>query len=306
MAQQFDSINTIPVTDASYIGLFYAYEASGGFVFEQGVGSTEIFPYMDINRYDVTNSLQIKFDVRTFNQKIDLFKDASNIGIINTAYDPSSESFPIDQITISASEFYSAVRVQDIISVGFYNNMYSNFQTLLNNYFGFPQGFNTLFTVTVNNVSMNNGVFDASAMFNLMNYSPLDASGQYVNTMTGSITVKHLNALLRYACEHNPLNNRDENTAADGFIENDLIYVPTGTTVTLVANIINSDTSNNYVIPSSAGLSQIIQSSPSPDFTNGYYSQTTTFMSNAITRVIKVPLLIVLKNLSTVYESTDI
>ena len=63
--------NILP--DASYSGLFYAYEGSGGFILEQGIASTTIFPYNKVNRYDVTNSFQVTFDVRTFNKKINVF-----------------------------------------------------------------------------------------------------------------------------------------------------------------------------------------------------------------------------------------
>jgi hypothetical protein len=287
------SINTIPAIDASYIGFYYAYEASGGFNIEQGVGATTMYPYNKINRYDVTNSLQVKYDVRIFNQKLGLIKDASNIGILNTTYNPELNNFPVDYVTLTAAEFSSEVREKDIISVGFYSTLYMNFQILVNNYFGFPEGFNTLFTTT-SQIDINGGIFDASAMVNIMHYSALNASGEYVNTMTGSITIEHINALLRYVCQYNPFNNRTTQTVADGFIENDLIYVPSGTTITLVADIINSDTSDNYIIPTTTGLEHIIQSSPGPDFSNGDYSQMTMFASNAITRVVKVPLLIVL------------
>lgn len=290
------NINTIVPTDASYIGLFYAYEGSGGFVMEHGVGTTIIFPFNTVNRYDVTNSLQIKYDVRTFNQKLGLIKDASNVGIISTSYNQNS-GFPIDTITLTANEFSAAVAPSNIISVGAYSTLYSNFQTLVNNYFGFPEGFTSLFT-TSGQTDINGGVFDASAMISLMNYSALDASGKYTLTMTGTITINYINGLLRYAAYNNPFNNRTTQTLADGFIENDLVYVPTGTTVTLVANIVNIDTPNNYVIPTSQGLSSIIQSSPGPDYSNGHYSQTTTFTSSSITRVVNVPMLIVLKNLS--------
>jgi hypothetical protein len=290
-------INPIISTDASYIGLFYAYEASGGFAMEQGIASTTIYPYETINRYDVTNSLQIKYDVRTFNEKIGLIKDASNENITNTTYNSTTNNFAYDNITISAGEFSLAVDENEIISVGIYSTLYSNFQTLINNYFGFPEGFTSLFTTT-SQMNLNGGIFDASAMVNLMNYKALDASGQYVNTMTGSITIGRVNALLRYASQNNPFNNRPNHTIEDGFIENDLIYVTTGTTITVVAKIINSDTSNNTIIPTTDGLANIIQSSPGPDFTNGPYSQVTTFTSQSITRIVTAPILIVLKNLS--------
>jgi hypothetical protein len=289
-------INDI-ITDSSYRGLFYAYGASGGFFMEKGVQKTTLTPYEKINKYDVTNSLQVTYDVRTFNTKLGLIKDVSNIVILDTSYNPTTGSFPRDEVQLSATEFALYMKPSSIISVGKYATLYSDFQTLLNNYFGFPEGFNTLFDIQ-SQITINGGVFDSNAMIGLMNYGALNASGEYVKTMTGSITVNYVNALLRYACLNNPFNNRTTQTLADGFIENDLVYVPTGTTVTLVANIVNIDTPNNYVIPTSEGLSHIIQSSPGPDYSNGHYSQTTTFTSSSITRVVNVPMLIVLKNLS--------
>ena len=291
-------MNTIVTTDSSYVGLFYAYEGSGGFVMEQGIASTTIIPFNAINQYDVTNSLQIKYDVREFNQKLGIVKDASNTEILSTSYIESNNSFPADSVTLTASEFILEITPANIISVGAYNELYSNFQILLNNYFGYPEGFTSLFTTT-STANINGGIFDASAIVNLMTYSALNASGEYVNTMTGSITIEYINGFLQYACKNNPFNNRGEEiTVRDGFIENDLVYVPTGTTVTLVASIINTDTSNNYIIPTSAGLTHILQTSPGPDYSNGNYSQTTTFTTNSITRVVTVPMLLVLKNLS--------
>jgi hypothetical protein len=290
-------MNPIILSDESYTGLFYAYEGSGGFVMEKGVASTTIYPYNPINRYDVTNSLQIKYDVREFNQKLGLIKDESNIEILSTTYNENNNGFMEDKITLTASEFTIKITPANIISVGKYSTLYNNFQTLLNNYFGYPEGFTSLFTTT-STANINNGIFDASAMVNLMNYSSLNSSGEYVKDLSGTITIQHINGLLRYASQNNPFNNRTTQTIQDGFIENDLIYIPTGTTVTLVANIINVDTPNNYVVPTSDGLTHILQRTPGPDYTNGNYSQTTTFTPNSITRVVKVPMLLVLKNLS--------
>jgi hypothetical protein len=301
--------NTIP--DGQYSGTYYAYEGSGGFVIEQGVGITTITPFNKVNKYDVTNALQIQYDVRTFNTKLGLRKDASNATILSTSYNETTNTFQdrngvaIDSISITASEFSNAVMASNIISVGFYSTMYANFKTLVNNYFGFPQGFNALFT-TASTTNINGGVFDASAMVNLLHYSVQNASGQYIKTTTGTVTISNINSLLRYAGQNNTFGNRtsptDQQTIVNGFLENDLVYIPYGTTITLVANISNSDTPNNNILPTSAGLASILASCGTgegpQDFTNNEYSQTTTFTSSSITRVIHVPILLVLKNLS--------
>ena len=199
------SINQI-INDSSYSGLFYAYGASGGFIIEKGVQTTTITPYENINKYDVTNSLQLTYDIRAFNKKLGLIKDSSNVGILDTSYNSTTGSFPYDQVTISAVEFALSVTPFNIISVGKYSTLYSDFQTLLNNYFGFPSGFTSLFDIN-SQISINGGVFDATAVVNIMNYHALNASGEYVKTMTGAITINYVNALLRFACLNNPFNN---------------------------------------------------------------------------------------------------
>lgn len=294
------SANPIVPLDASYVGLFYAYEASGGYVMEQGFANIVMIPYERINKYDVTESLQVEFDVRTFNRKIGLLKDALNIGIINTAYDPTTNHFPTDTVALNAYEFTEGMNASQVISVGKYKTLYSDFQIFLNAYFGYPQGFDTLFTIQ-SRININNGIFDASALMHLLTHQALNASGEYVNTVTGEISINHVNALLRFANQYNPFNNRTPNQSnvSDGFIDQDLIFIPTGTTVTLYVNIKNVDAYPNYIALTASGETYLQNITHDGDYTNGYFSQTTTVTSDYIKRVIKVPLLMRLTNLST-------
>lgn len=310
--------NPLHIDDTSYNGYYYAYEASGGFSMERGVGNISIQPYSNVKVHEVTNSLQIKYDVREFNKKLGLYKDASNNQIIDTSYDISTNTFLndgtiIDKIELTAAEFVQHVFAENIISVGRFHSAYSEFNILLNNYFQLPDGFSTYFTGTT--------IFDASAMIQIMNATDgQNANGEYVNVMTGTITINKVNDLLRYAFQYNPFNNRETQTVAVeyGFIENDLIYIPTGTTVTFVANILNEVTSGmasqgsgiqnpsgeymqvpyHLPLPNTEILQEIRGRSPPLDYTNGDYAQTTTFYTDSITRVLNVPILIVLKNLS--------
>jgi hypothetical protein len=295
------SANPIIPVDASYNGYVYAYEASGGYVMEQGIPTIKLNPYETINKYDVTQAFQIKYDVREFNEKLQLYKDASNVGILDSSFNPNTLSFPNNSVSLSAPEFRLGVSESNILSVGQYHTLYKNFETFLNYYFGFPEGFTSLFSLQ-SQVDINGGLFDASAMINLMNYSALNTSGEYVNTMTGTITINHVNALLRFACLQNPFNNRTNQTPADGFMERDLIYVPTGTQVTLVAHFENVPSFTDVVAPTNEYLAQIEANSAgflTGDFQSGDYSQITTFDSTSVTRTVKVPLLIKLANLST-------
>jgi hypothetical protein len=122
--------------DGSYSGLFYAYEGSGGFIIQQGVGNTIIYPQNPVNSYDLTGSLQIIYDVKEFNTLLGLTKDASNTNITSTEFSEETGTFPTDSIIITATDFVREVNVSDILSVGYYKSMYSNFKTLVNTYFG--------------------------------------------------------------------------------------------------------------------------------------------------------------------------
>ena len=85
--------------DVSMVGLYYAYEASGGFVIDQRLDDVVLIPYEQINQYDITQAVQVIMDVRTFNEKIRLFKDSNNTGIIDTSHNPITNSFPINDIS---------------------------------------------------------------------------------------------------------------------------------------------------------------------------------------------------------------
>jgi hypothetical protein len=132
-----------------------------------------------------------------------------------------------------------------------------------------------------------------------MTYQALNASGEYVDTVSGEITIQHVNALLRFANQYNPFNNRSssQSNISQGFIDKDLIFIPTGTQVTLYVNIQNIDAYPNYITITPAGTANI--QAISGDYTNGNFSQVTTVTSDYIKRVVKVPLLIRLTNLST-------
>jgi hypothetical protein len=249
-------------------------------------------------RYDVTKALQVKFDVRTFNAKIGLYKDANNIGITSTTFDPVTDNFSIDEITISADEFVSGLSKDQVISVGSYSTMYSDFKQLVNTYFGYAGGFSSLFS-QASEFDINNGVFDASALINIITpYSR--PSGENVKQVTGSITISDINSLLKYAIDRNIFGNRNTQSSvgtssdissnytgnsttqeenyfksnygmADGFIAGDLIFIPAGTTIKLHL-VIDSENFNplNNIGPSN--VSELIGTmDTNRTFTNKFY-----------------------------------
>jgi hypothetical protein len=133
------------------------------------------------------------------------------------------------------------------------------------------------------------------------------ATGEYVNDLSGSINIGSINSLLRTVVATNPFNNRDPSgnantasnpvnrnnyTLADGFLQNDLIFVPNGITITLNLNIIN-----NGVLLNATGNNHI--STINTDYNNGLFTQETSVTNTNIRRVVTAPLLFKLVNLYT-------
>lgn len=252
-------INPLP-NGLPYEGFFYAFYGSGGFTMDQCFNTIKLTQPNPLLRYDVTKALQVKYDVRTFNAKLGLYKDANNIGVTSTTFNPVTDNFSIDEITITADEFVAGLSKEQVISVGSYSTMYSDFKQLVNTYFGYAGGFSSLFS-QASEFDINNGVFDASAFINIITpYSR--PSGENVKQVTGSITISDINSLLKYAIDRNIFGNRTTQNSvgnssdissnytsgsttqeenyfksnygmADGFIAGDLIFIPAGTTIKL-------------------------------------------------------------------------
>jgi len=281
--------------DMSYIGLYPAISAAGGFVIEEGLQTITLNPVQQIGQYDLTLAIQVKMDVRAFNAKIGLYKDASNINIISTAFDMSTNKFPIDSITITADEFVAGVtQTSQIVSVGKYNTLYSDFITYINDYFNYANGFSTLFNLS-SVVDINGGVFDASAFIHIINENTYDPdTGTYVKDLSGSIQILQINQILNYIVYANSFQNRGtEISSKHGFIAGDLIFVPEGLTA-----ILNLYIHNNSIVLNHLGVTHTLQITNASNYVNGYFSSSTTNTETNIRRIVKAPLLIILANLS--------
>ena len=67
-------------------GYYYTFNASGGFVGEEGAPALRYNLNELFDKFDLTDSVQVLYDVKTFNEKIGLIKDASNINILDTSF----------------------------------------------------------------------------------------------------------------------------------------------------------------------------------------------------------------------------
>lgn len=313
------SINNSAHT-GTYATTVYALNATGGFTMERGFDDIKFRVADAIPRYDVTDAVQILFDVSTFNTKLGLVKNSANTTIVSTSFDAVDDCFKssgteVSSVTLTSSELINGMNVNglQVISVGKYSTLYSDFKNYVTSYFGFDGGFSSLFAAASEfNIDTNN-VFNGASFVRLLNGEAVDPSGHYISDLSGSITVSNLTNLLRYAVDTNCFGNRVPNVdpsgssvdpsynsnygVGDGFIAGDLIWVPAGTTITLKLAIDSeSFLPLNNVGPSFASTNY----TQSTSYTGANFSQTTSATTNLISRTVTAPLLIKLVDASTI------
>jgi hypothetical protein len=222
-----------PLVNETYEGEVYAFNATGGFTMERGFDTIKLAEQDAPVHVDVTNAIQITMDVATFNAKLDL-----------TSFDPVTDAFGVDDITISAEDFTAGVtNASQVLSVGIYSTLYSDFQTYVATYFGIGGGFSSLFVAAsefaIDKDEETNiaNVFDGASFVALLTASAQDPSGRYISDLSGSINIANIAKLLKYSVDGNVFGNRnpeDKNWGiADGFVPGDLIWIPEGTTIIL-------------------------------------------------------------------------
>jgi hypothetical protein len=325
-----NTIYTSPthVYDLSNDGLIYAIQGTGGFTAVQGFDTVHRLTETLIAQYDVTGSVEVLLDVRTFNEKLNIYKDSSNIDVssVPVFYDSVNDLLLTDSVTLTSTEFVAGLNnnTSRVISVGKYSTLYSDFAAYVAAYFGLPssnttetaQGVATLFSAEYN-LNPNSGVFDASAFLSLMAGATADGSGAYINDLSGSITIANITKLLRNAVDANPFGNRDPSSGttasdssnrsnygvSDGFFANDLFFIPSaGITVTL--NVIID--SEGFPMPlNNIGptMSAVTGATADAAFaagttTTSTFTESSTATTLLITRTLTAPLLIRLADLS--------
>jgi hypothetical protein len=312
------------INDIGHAGVYaesiYALSATGGFTMERGFDDIVFREADAIARYDVTDAVQILFDVATFNAKLGLVKDASNNNVVSSTFDAvhdyfTSSGVEVTSVSVSAAELIAGMNVNglQVISVGKYSTLYSDFKNYVSSYFGFDGGFSSLFAAASEfNIDTSNN-FTGASFVRLLNGEAVDASGSYISDLSGSITVSNLTRLLRYAVDTNCFGNRTPNVdpsgtsvdpsynsnygVEDGFIAGDIIWIPAGTTITLkLAVDSESFLPINNIGPSFASANY----SQTTSYTGANFSQATTATTNLISRTVNAPLLIKLVNASTI------
>jgi hypothetical protein len=259
------------------LGNVYVITATGGFEMERGFAPIALAEQTAPEVVDVTNSVQIAMSKTFFNGLLDL-----------SSYNTVDDKFGVDEITISAEDLTAEVTTAgQILSVGAYADLYTDFTTYVQQYFGNTGGFESLFTAAS---EFDAGeVFDGDAFIALLTGSEPDASGNYVSDLSGSITISNIASMLKYIVDGNTFGNRDPDGPTDwgvanGFVAGDLIWVPDGISIALKLAI----DMESFLPVNNIGPSKV--STETVESLN--YSVETSATTELITRVAKAPLLI--------------
>jgi len=282
--------------DAAAVGPYattvYAFSATDGFVMERQFADIEFREADAIARFNVIDSVQVLVDASVFNSKLGTF-------------DTVDDCFKIDDEETTSIEFTSdnfrtaLASDADVISVGALTTLYSDFKTYVGTYFGFNGGFETLFAAATEFTIDEDDLFEADSLVALITGAAADdTTHPYTKVMTGSITISNITKLLRYAVDSNCFGNRfpdgtDPTDATNfgvnnGFLANDLIWVPNGIQVTLKLAI-DAESFNPI---NNRGPTYAVQDTT---VETGNFSSTTSATTTLIERVVKVPMLIRLK-----------
>jgi len=275
-----------PLVNETYEGEVYAFNATGGFTMERGFDTIKLAEQDAPVHVDVTDAIQITMDVALFNSKLDL-----------TSFRPVTDDFEVDDITFSAEEFTAAVPdASQVISVGKYSTLYSDFQNYVASYFGMAGGFSSLFAAASEFAIDEDNHFDGASFVALLTGSAtVDPSGHYVSDLSGSINIANIAKLLKYSVDGNVFGNRDPEVknwgVEDGFVAGDLIWIPAGTTVILKLAIDPEALNPLNNVGAGYGSSTAVSQSTSFTIREGFTLETEA-TTELITRTATAPLLI--------------
>jgi len=247
-------------TNSNYTYIGYAIRAGGGFHMEQYLGEIPFIGSVgtDLTQiYDLTNTLQIDYDVRIFNEKIGIFKDLSNQTIIDSSNSLIDDDLTGGNITLSADDFLNNISAAQITSLGKYSTIYSDFIRKTNTYFGYADGFARIFDASgTADVSFN--TFSAQDLLPILKQRHIDGSGNDVYKLSGTVNIYQLTNILSYMALNNPFSNRTGKTQYDGFFAGDRILVETGITISLAVTTYPADYITNPVSPNAIILQHVV------------------------------------------------
>lgn len=212
--------------DLSYNDVYYI-PATGGIYIQQHFGTIEL-SQIKTQDLDLTLALQLKVNVRTFNEKIGLIKDASNNTIIQSEFDNSNNSFPIDDISLNYQDLMPDITADNIISVGGFSTMYRDFKRNIINYYEHADNV-SLFNSSSRTI-LEGPDFTKQDFVNI--FTTINSDGGY--DISGEIQLYKISTILNNLNNYDPFHNRTNKLYEDGFIAGDLILLTEGISIHLV------------------------------------------------------------------------
>ena len=214
-----------------------AIDATGGFAIDISLTDIEIIAQNPIREFDLTETLQLEYDVRIFNEKIGLIKDASNSTVLDSSFNATTGAFPTTTVNITFDEFKNNMTASQVTSLGKFETLYSDFKQYINKFFYYSNLFPSLLK-SGDATDISNGTFDSDLFIELINGQSVNSEGNTVNNFSGSIQIYDINGALSYIVKDNPFDNRPTTTdvsfsLSDGFIEGDTILVNPGMSIEL-------------------------------------------------------------------------
>jgi len=213
--------------DSQYIGVYYAVPAIGGFNIEQHFGTIPLVTVLETKELDLTLALQLKVNVRTFNEKIGLIKDASNNTILQTSFDTSDNSFAIQDISFNYQDLIPDIATDNIISVGGFSTMYRDFERNIINYYEHADNV-SLFNYSSKSI-LEGPNFTKDDFVNI--FTSINYDGGY--DISGEINIYRISTMLQNLYSNDPFQNRANKIYEEGFIAGDIILISSGITIRL-------------------------------------------------------------------------
>lgn len=185
----------------------YAVKVSGGFHISDPVKTIHIQTAPNIAKYDITDALQISFPANVLNNLLEN-----------------------DTIVLSSETFLKNIDKDSILSFGIFENLYSKYQSFINESFGHMFSNTSLFS-SKNKIN----TFNKSDLLDLLN-SKTFVEGNIVSSLTGYIQILEVTKTLQNIKKINIFGNRTL-YSNDEFIPGDFLYMNEGLSITLKTDI---------------------------------------------------------------------
>jgi hypothetical protein len=219
------------------------------------------FTPVSIDTFTVPESVQLHLDmnVTILNDKIGIYKDASNVLVLSSLtsyYDTSTLSFFENTITITPTDIKNAVQNGQLVGASILSVCYQNFYDFVDIFFG-HKVYLPKYTVLELEQMLVSGNTD-------------DASGVIITNVANTI---------RTAVNNNSFNNRESNASViQGWMADDLFYVPDGGFTIIFSTII--DINDFLVSPSDR---QTVLDEHMKQFNDEHLSSNISIISNTMT-----------------------